>query len=172
MIPEHGRFFALVGLLGVVLLGGCSHYQMGSGEKPPFDSVAVSVVQRETIVAQIVPEATAALRQAFQQTGGLSLLPEEQADVTLSVRLVEYRRDEVARDPDDTRRAIAYELVLVAEADLIGSDGTVYFQNRRFFTAEPVFAFGQRLIQSEREAVPVIVESLARDLRDAVTGVW
>lgn len=158
-------------LAAVALLTGCQSYQLGTGEAPPFDSVHVAPVERRALVPQAVPELTDALRS--QLAGRIRLASREHADTVLAVTLVAYRRNRVASDPEDTRRAIAYELVLEGEASLVDTrDGRVYFVAREFVAQEIVYAFDGELIQAERQALPVLVENLARDLRDAILGVW
>lgn len=162
-----------------LLTSACSHYQLGTGSRQTFSTLHVAVVETDALVPQARAIVTTQLREAFIKDGRVALVNSpQQADATLSVRLVDYRRDVTVVRPDDTGLARRFDVTLDAMVTLSDNRSqTAPISDRLISAKRGVFSDSTRpddggLIQSEYQNIPLLAEALANDVVRAVLDRW
>lgn len=161
-------------LAGLLFLSGCSNYRLGTGTELSFRTVYVAPVVNESNVPQAVAIVSTQLREAFLHDARVILVntPEE-ADVTLSVTLVRYGRDAQTRQSTDTGLARKFDVTLSAEASLRDNrDNKMIFENRKVEAVRQVFTDDGQQLQAEYQNVPLLAETLAKNVLGATLDVW
>ena len=155
------------------LLAGCANYRLaGTAVDLPFSSVYVSPVQNVALAPQAAPILTNAISKEILQVPDLRLAYKSDAQATLSTRIVDYERQAVATDRNDTALAASYRITIKAECTLVCSNGTVIFKDRPVMASSIVYVGDMNLIENEYQAMPVISKELATKIKDAVIGIW
>jgi Lipopolysaccharide-assembly len=167
------RAFLLLGLLGLVL-SGCSNYHLGTSGKPAFRTLYVApVVNENSNLPQAVAIVSTQLREAFLRDPRVILVntPDE-ADATLTVSLVGYKRFAQSTQNNDTGLVRKFDVSLDAEATLRRhEDNKVIFQDRKVQAVRQVFVDSGQL-QAEYQNVPLLAEELARKVLSTTLDVW
>ncbi len=173
-MPRHIlQFSSFILCLVGLALAGCSSYSRHAA-KPPFHRIYVEPVDNRTVAPQVVALFSKNLREEFLRDGSLQLVDRDQAEVTLTVRLVSYDINTGAYSSRDTDQVSSLLLNLGATGNLIGKDGTIYFENRPFQRTNHAFTTTgpQDLPSARYQTLPSVAEQIARDVKNAVTGVW
>lgn len=161
-------------LLALALTGaGCAHYQLGTGSRLAFTTLYVAPVRNQAMVPQADAIVTASLREAFARDGRVTLVTSPAAaDATLRVTLTAYRREMVAANPADTGLARKFALHLTASCSL--TDNRTHrplFAHRDLTATRDAYTDSGQL-QAEYQALPLLAESLARQVTHTVLDVW
>lgn len=164
----------LLGLIALCAgLASCTHYRLGSSAQPGFATLHVAVAQSEVLVPQAQALVTTQVREAFLKDGRVRLVnASEDADVTLTLTLQDYRRDVAVVRPDDTGLARRFDVTLRARADLVDNR-----TQKPVFTARPlsaqrgVFADSGQ-IQAEYQTLALLAQKLADDAVRTVLEPW
>ena len=162
-----------LGLIGMLLLSGCSHYQLGTGGKVSFRTLYVAPVVNDSNMPQAVAPISTQLREAFLHDSRIILVntPEE-AEATLTVRLLKYGRAGKTGRRDDTGLARNFDVTVEAEASLRDNrDNHFIFENRKTAATREVFGDSGQL-QAEFQNVPLLAEILAKNIRSATLDTW
>ncbi|HEY4988602.1 MAG TPA: LPS assembly lipoprotein LptE [Opitutaceae bacterium] len=177
------RAWAL-GLVSALLLLGCSHYKMGAGPPPPFSTLFVAPIKNKTSLAQSQVLVTTMTRQAFIRDGRVEVADNpSDADATLEVTLVRYRRENAANREDDNGLARKFTLHLVASCSLRDNrTGRWLFEKRLVEVEREAFLdnglgsvpFGTSndQLQSEYNTLPLLADALSDRVTHAVLDVW
>jgi hypothetical protein len=155
-------------------LGGCSHYQLGTGSTPlAFRTVFIAPVGNSAAVPQAVAPVSSAIRTAFANDPRVQLAATpESADAVIQVTLVHYGRDFTAVLPTDTALARKFEITLSATCTLINQrTGQTQFTNREIKSIRQIFVDGGQG-PAEYQAMPQLADDLARQIAHAVLDVW
>jgi hypothetical protein len=152
---------------------GCSHYQLGTEAKLTFRTLYIAPVANKTQLPQARELVTTQIRDAFAHDARITLVNSpESADATLTVVLVDYRRDVATVREGDTGLARKFNLTLGATATLRDNRAA-----KNLFEQRPVSAVreaftdsGQR--QSEYQTLPLLADALAAKLTHAALDVW
>lgn len=160
-------------LLVATLWAGCSHYRLGQSGDLPFDSLYVAAVKNESYAPQADAVLSADLRKAFLASAtDLELTQEEDAQATLNVVIIDYRRTIAATQEDDTELARSFNVSMTARCTLHNNQtGATYFKNRVVNASVEVFV-DSGFTQSEYQNLPILTRELARRIRDTVVNVW
>lgn len=161
------------GLFSLLLLSGCANYQLGTGGKVSFRTLYVAPVVNESNLPQAVAIITTQLRESFLHDPRIILVntPEE-ADATLTVRLLKYGRTGKTGRRDDTGLARNFDVTLEAEASLRDNrDNLFLFENRKAAASRETFGDSGQL-QAEFNNVPLLAEILAKNIRSATLDTW
>ncbi len=164
---------AFLGLLAVLVLCGCGHYQLGTTGQLRFSTLYVAPVVNKTMLPQAQAIVSTQLREALLHDGRVSLAnsPAE-ADATLTVVLEDYHRDVRSAREDDTGLARKFALTLGAKCTLRDNRGSRdLFAGRAVSVSRDAFTDGGQL-QSEYQALPLLAEALADKVSHAVLDVW
>ena len=151
---------------------GCASYQLGRHEEPPFRTLYVSPVANDSFAPQAQAVLSGQIADHFLRDGLVRISNGDSADVTLEVRLVEYRQDTAATLADDTTLAGVLRLELWADCTLRDNrTGQVYFENRRVTAETRVYPRGRAQEVRDME-MPVLTGKLARRIGYEVLQVW
>ncbi len=160
----------LAGLLG---LSGCSSYHLGSSGKLAFKTLYVAPVVNESKLPQAVAGVSTQIREAFLNDGRVVLVNSaDEADAILTVHLTKYSRSVAAAQSNDTGLARKFDVTLDAEASLRDNHaGKFLFEKRKVEAVREVFTDSGQL-QSEYQTVPLLGETLAKNVLGATLDVW
>lgn len=169
------RILALPFLSALLLCvgAGCSHYQLGTGATPGFKSVYVAPVGNEAALPQAAALVTARVREAFLRDGRVTLASSaETADAVLTLNLGRLVREVATVRPGDTGLARKFDLDLDATATLRDQrSGRLLFDARPIKAQRQIFTDSGQL-QAEYQVLPLLADSLAERVVNAVLDVW
>ncbi len=168
------RAYFLLCLTGILLLSGCANYRLGTGGQLSFRTLYVAPVVNQSNLPQAVAVVSTQLREAFLHDGRVILVntPEE-ADATLTVRLVKYGRDAQTRQTNDTGLTRKFDITLTAEASLRDNrNNKALFEKRKVEATRQIFTDNGQQLQAEYQNVTVLAEALAKNVRGATLDVW
>jgi hypothetical protein len=157
----------------VLLLGGCSHYRLGSGAAPKFATLFIAPVTSDVLVPHWRTVLNTQLREAFIRDGRVTLVSRaEEADAVLQVHLTAYDRTATVGQSQDTGLARRFDVNLRAQATLLDRrSDQAYFTNRPLTATRGVFIDGG-LAQSEYQTLPLIAAALAEQALHAALDTW
>ena len=158
-------------VLGGMLLSGCAGYKLGpvNGQVAGARSVRVKFFSNETLEPRLRTAVNRSLRQHLQQEGTLRLKTRGEegedgdfkADLVVSGSLTSLTRNGVNYKPADVLEVSDYNLSLTANIKVTESvTGKVILS--RVVTGATTVRVGADLSSSERQAVPLIADELAR----------
>jgi hypothetical protein len=171
-------------LVASLLVQGCAHYRMGSGPPPPFATLYIEPAKNKTTVPQSRELLSTMLREAFIKDGRVELVDGHgEADATLTVTLVDYKRENAANREDDNGLAREFTLRLSATCSLRDNrTGQMLFDGRRIEVQREAFTdnglglvpFGTSndQLQSEYNTLPLLAELLSDRVTHTVLDVW
>jgi hypothetical protein len=166
-------------LAAAVLAQGCSHYQMGAGPAPRFATIYIEPAKNKTTLAQSRELVSTMVREAFIRDGRVELVDKQaDADVSLAVTLVKYKRDNAANREDDNGLARKFTLKLTATCSLRDNrTGRMLFEvQREAFTDNGLglvpFGTSNDQLQSEYNTLPLLAQLLSDRVTHAVLDVW
>ncbi len=170
MKPSLRLRLAAFGALAALAVSGCN-YAFGPGGEPPFSSITVEPVKNETFAPQMQAEIHRQLADSLMQEKALHVVPSG-GQGRLSVSLVEYRREISAVNPKDTVQASTYRLSLTAKITLVDArNGKVLMKDRVVRAWLSAYA-DDGFLRTESQTLPLVSRELAKQIKDAVTGVW
>jgi len=160
-------------IAGLLALSGCSSYHLGSGGKLAFTTLYVAPVVNESNLPQAVAVVSTELREAFLKDGRVALVNNaDDADAILTVKLTQYGRSATASQANDTGLARKFDVTLDAEATLRDNHQNKFlFEKRKVRATREVFTDSGQL-QSEYNNVPVLAETLSKNILSATLDVW
>jgi outer membrane lipopolysaccharide assembly protein LptE/RlpB len=167
------RAYFLLCLTGVLLLSGCANYRLGTGGQVSFRTLYVAPVVNESNAPQTVAIVSTQLREAFLHDSRVILVntPEE-ADATLTVHLLKYSREGQTRQTVDTGLIRKFDITLNAEATLRDNrNNKLLFDKRKVQATRQVFVDSGQL-QAEYQNIPLLAETLAKNVLSASLDVW
>ncbi len=161
------------GLALLWLLGGCAHYGLGTDGKLTFQTLYVEPIANKTVLPQAHAVVSSALREEFLRNGRVTLVNSAaEADATVSVTLVDYHREVATVRPGDTGLARAFALTLGAAVTLKDNrTGKILFEKRPVKTVRDAYTDGGQL-QAEYQTLPLLAETLGRQVAHTVLDVW
>ena len=136
--------------------------------------IHLTTVINEAKVPQAVAVVTTQIREAFLHDSRVILVNSpEDADATLTIRLVKYSRETQTSDRVDTGLARKFDVTLNAKATLRDNrDNKLIFENRKIDAIRQVFTDAGQQLQAEYQNVPLLAETLAKNVRSATLDVW
>jgi Lipopolysaccharide-assembly len=171
-------------LLSALLTQGCANYRLGTGADPSFATLYIEPAKNRTRMAQSQALVSTMIREAFIRDGRVTVVDNpNEADVTLEVTLVNYRRDNAANREDDVGLARKFTLYLRASCRLRDNrtgrlllDGRIVEVQRESFTDNGLgsvpFGTSNAQLQSEYNTLPLLASSLSDKLTHTVLDVW
>jgi len=161
-------------LLGAVLLTGCAGYQLGPTNQvaPREKSVQVNPFANQTLEPKLTDALTSQLRKQLSKDGTYRLASHDDGDIIVSGVITGYNRHELSFERSDTLTVRDYRVTLTAHVTARErSSGKILLD-------QPVTGFtfvrvGTDLVSSERQALPLLAENLARNVTDLLAdGTW
>ncbi len=171
-------------LVLAVLFQGCAHYHLGAGPAPTFATLYIEPSRNTTTMAQSQVVVSTMVRQAFIRDGRVTVVSSaSDADATLEVVLVKYRRDNAANREDDNGLARKFTLRLTVSLSLRDNrtgrmlfDGRLVEVQREAFTDNGLgsvpFGTSNDQLQSEYNTLPLLADQLSEKVTHAVLDVW
>jgi hypothetical protein len=152
---------------------GCAHYQLGQGNRAPFNRLFLEPVADRARVPQSRALLDLRLREAFIRDGRSSLVAAAtDADATLSVAIADYRREVIAVRENDTGLARKFNVQLTLSCRLRDNRaGRVIWEDRIITVTREVFTDSGQL-QAEYQTLPLLAESAAAQVVHAALDVW
>lgn len=158
--------------LFLLLLNGCSSYQLGTMLPPHIQTVHMSTVVNATNEPLLENEVTSAILSEIQRDGSLTLAPEESADTLMQVRITGYQLDPISYSRSNRSLPNEYRLTLRAEVELIEREtGKTLVRSNRI-TGDNEFPLSGDLTQAKRIGLSGAARDLARFVVAAVTEAW
>jgi Lipopolysaccharide-assembly len=153
------------GALALLFLAGCAGYRLGptGGRDAGSQSLQIAPFTNETEEARLLDPLTTALRRRTQQDGTFELATRGDADLLLTGRIVDYRRQELSFDPGDVVTVRDYQLVMTVHATVRDRSSGRDVLDRRV-TGRTTIRVATDLTSAERQAMPLLADDLARNL--------
>ncbi len=177
------RIWGIV-LVSAFLVQGCAHYHLGAGPAPSFETLYIEPSKNKTTIAQSQVLVSTMVREAFIRDGRVTVVGSRaDADATLEVVLLTYKRDNAANREDDNGLARKFTLRLTASVSLRDNrtgrmlfDGRLIEVQREAFTDNGLgsvpFGTSNDQLQSEYNTLPLLADQLSQKLTHAVLDVW
>lgn len=167
------RIIALFGAIGATLLGGCASYQMGTPAALPYRTISIAPPINHSTLPQLEGPLNAALRQAIQQDGALSLATGSQSDATLVITILETRRNIAAVSAADVGRGRKFEFVVELELSLrkTNATGQHFIESRPLSVTQDIYA-DSGLVDAEYQAIPEISRKIATRVTETLVDLW
>jgi len=156
----------------VLFAGGCG-YTLGptngltAGEK----KVQITPFLNNTFEPRLGDAVTTALRRKIQEDGTYRLATHGDADIIVTGVLKKYVRHELSFRPRDVLTVQDYRVSVIAEytARNVNTGSVLSWTN----TAYTLVRVGSDLTSSERQAMPVLADEVAKNVTDSlVDGSW
>jgi hypothetical protein len=166
------------------LAQGCANYRLGAGPAPTFATIYIEPSKNRTTIPQSQVLVSTMLREAFIRDGRVAVVDSSaDADATLEVTLVKYRRDNAANREDDVGLARKFTLRLTASCKLRDNrTGRTLFEDRQIEVQREAFTdnglgavpFGTSndQLQSEYNTLPLLASALSDRVIHTVLDVW
>ncbi len=155
----------------MALAGGCGGYRVGALLPEHIKTIAVPVFVNRTSEPNLEIQATNAVINQLATDGTLRVVPEDEADVVLTVRLVRYQRKAIRYT--GVTRPTEYRITVTALATLHDRHEGVDLWKDDRLSGNAEFVVGAGLPASERRALPEALEDLGHDIVEhIVEGGW
>jgi hypothetical protein len=160
-------------VVALALLSGCGGYSLGptngliAGDK----KIQITPFLNHTLEPRLGDAVTTALRQNIQRDGTYHLATHNDADIIVTGVLTKYDRHELNFEPHDVLTVQDYRVSLTAHitARNLATGTSMTFTN----TAYTLVRVGSDLTSSERQAMPVLADDLAKHVTDELAdGSW
>lgn len=152
-------------LLSGILLGfcGCAGYHVGptSDQTAGDQTVQIVPVTNQTLEPELGDAVTAALRKELQRDATFRLTAQDSADIVVTGTVTKYLRQALTFQPNDVITARDYRVSLTATFSARKrSTGKLIFD--REITGQTLTRVGSDLTSTERQALPLLANDLAR----------
>jgi len=155
----------------LLLLAGCTGYQLGGTLPSAIQTVSLTVVNR-TGEPSIEVGVMHALRAEIQQDGRLTIVEPGEADAVLSVTLRDYRLKAVAFDRVRGTLAREYRATINAAAVLYEEENNTVIAESSGLIGEAEFPFDSDLTTAKMGALPGAAADLARKIVSTTLTAW
>lgn len=166
--------FLLGAALIVLSLTGCAGYRLGpsNGMEAGDKSILVIPFENKTLEARLSDPVTQALRRILQQDGTFRLASGSKADYLVRGAVTKLNRSALSFQATDVLTARDYWLSITAEIEFVeAASGKVLWKGS--VSGSAIIEVGPDLSSGERQAMPVMAESLARNaLANIADGQW
>ncbi len=164
----------LTSILGLglgLLISGCAGYRLGSMLPPDIKTVYVPTFINKTSELQLEVQTTQSLIEELQRDGSLRVVNQDQADVTLTVTLRNYRIQPVSYRSTERTTAREYRILLQAAIVMTRGNGSVVVDNPNV-TGEYVFQVAGDISSSKLTGLPLASEDLAHNIVEKIVEYW
>lgn len=157
--------------VAALLLSGCAHYQLGTGNNPGYRTIALAPIDNRSFAPQIHAVLTDAVFQQFARGGGVKVEKEsDQPEVVLHITVTDFNKYMGASSSTDSGRARSLAMTLKATARLTDTTGKeLYVQE---FSASQEFYADSGLSRAESQGLPQLADLLAQKIYRAVVSKW
>ena len=160
-------------IVALSLLAGCGGYSLGptNGLVAGDKKIQITPFQNHTLEPRLGDAVTTAVRQGIQRDGTYRLATHNDADIVVTGVLVKYDRHELNFEPHDVLTVQDYRVSVTAHitARNLTTGSSVTYTN----TAYTLVRVNSDLTSSERQAMPVLADELAKHVTgELVDGSW
>ena len=163
----------LVGLLAVGT-GGCAGYRLGpvNGETAGAKTIQVVPFQNQTLEAHLTDAVTQQLRKQLQLDGAYKLTSQNDGNIVVTGTIIRYTRKNVSYSSRDVLTAEDYQIEIAAQVQARErSTGRLLLDQPVLGTT--LIRVQNDLTSSERQGLPLLAESLAKNITALLTeGSW
>lgn len=171
-----GRY--LLGLTVLMLLTGCSGYQLGEPAAAPASSSSVaphpfSIYVPPPANSSFAPQVHAPLAIHLRESllrRGLTLQAKNQADLLLFWEVTDYQQNRFSGTRTDTGRPRSIDLSLEVKAHIKHRQTGEQILPTKVFTARRRIISDSGLSEAQRQSLPTLADDLARQLADALVA--
>jgi hypothetical protein len=166
--------FPMLAVALAVIVSGCAGYRLGpsNGTAAGEKAIQVNPFVNQTMEPRLGDAVTTALRRSLQSDGTYRLATRDTADIVVNGTVLRYDRHELSLLPNDVLTVRDYRITATAQVtarDL--NSGKIIFD--RALTAYTLVRVGQDLTSTERQAIPLLAEDLAKSVTALlVDGGW
>jgi Lipopolysaccharide-assembly len=156
-----------------ILASGCAGYQLGPTAGPAGEtSVQINPFLNRTLEPRLTDAVALQLRKELQRDGAYRLASHDDGDIVVSGTITRYDRLEVSFEPNDVLTVRDYRLQLTAQIGAFDRrSGKVLLDQQ--VKGVTLVRVGTDLISSERQALPLLAEDLAKNVtRLLADGSW
>lgn len=179
------KTFKIIFYIGVAInlffLSGCG-YHLGNTLPKGMETIHIPIFKNHTQEPNIELGFTDKTIERFLIDGSLQVTEEEDADVTLTVEIIDYRKEPVRFTGSDFNVVKEYRIYATAKVSLIWKDGTPVFKDRTI-TADSDFVIGEDVAEAERIArgtsgetdslaLPNLEEDMSQKIAETVLEDW
>jgi len=145
-------------------LSGCGGYKLGptNGDPAGARSVSIRPFSNDTIEPRLIEYVSNSLRKQIQQDGTFRLETHGDGDLIVSGSIMEFHRSELSVQTTDVITPRDYNLVLIAHITAFNPI-TGKTNLSRNVTGRTSIRVGSDLSNSERQAIPLLADDLARN---------
>jgi hypothetical protein len=161
------------GLATALVLAGCGGYTLGptNGLTAGDKKIQITPFLNQTMQPRLGDAVTTALRRSIQRDGTFRLATHGDADIVVTGVLTKYIRHELNFEPHDVLTVQDYRVSVTAR--ITARDVTTGNTTNWTSTAYTLVRVGADLTSSERQAMPVLADEVAKNVTDSlVDGSW
>ncbi|MDR3317512.1 MAG: LPS assembly lipoprotein LptE [Puniceicoccales bacterium] len=155
----------------LAIIAGCTHYHRGASLEDVAQSIYVEPVKNSSLCPKASSILTPQLIKNIQQNTSLKLTPKEKAQLHLQVEVVDFSQKSSTYNPDDTAQVLSFDLRIAAECTLIDKNGRLLLDHQRFETSMDLEKEKNFHLLRD-QAIPPLMERLARKICAAVVNIW
>jgi hypothetical protein len=155
-------------------LSGCAGYKLGptNGQRSGARSIQINPFVNATPEARLSEAVTSSLRKNLQQDGTYRLNTDNAGDIIVSGTIMELDRSHVSLQPNDTLTPRDYRISITAQITARERTSGKVILNRKV-AGHSTLRVGSDLNSSERQAIPLVADDLARNATALlVDGEW
>ncbi len=169
------RCFILLFVGAVALaLTGCLGYTLGptNSQIAGARSIQIDPIVNKTLEPRLGDYLNQALRKDLQRDGTYRLETHGDGDIIVTGVITNYHRVELSFQPQDVMTVQDYEIIMVAQITARErATGKIIFDHP--VKGHAILRVGNDLTSSERQAIPLMAEDLAKKTTDLlVDGLW
>jgi Lipopolysaccharide-assembly len=160
-------------IIGIALLAGCGGYTLGptNGLAAREKRIQITPFLNHTLEPRLGDSVTTALRRNIQRDGTYHLATGGDADIVVTGILTDYKRHELNFEPHDVLTVQDFRVSVTAKITAL--DRATGNSTNWTATAYTLVRVGSDLTSSERQAMPVLAEELAKNVTGSlVDGSW
>jgi hypothetical protein len=165
---------ALLVLCLLTVMSGCAGYRLGptNGMAAGETSVQVIPFVNQTLEPRLTDAVTHQIRKQVQKDGTFRLATQDDGDIVVSGVLIHYDRRELSFSRLDVVTVEDYRVSLTAQVTAKErSTGKVLLDQA--VTGHTLVRVGSDLVSSERQALPLLAEDLAKTITSLLAdGIW
>ena len=158
-------------LLGCLLGAGCLGYQVGTGPRPEYRTIAVPVFRNRSLAPQMEVQVTNAIIKRLQANGTLRVQSVAEADAVVTGEITNYHRRPLRYEQNDTNVPREYRVTITATVEVKDRQGRVLLKSTTFEGRADTF-IGTDLQTADFQALPLAADDLARQVVTMLAERW
>ena len=166
-----GATFMAPVIIFLILLSSCG-YRIAYHLPPDIRSIAIPILKNETYQPGIEVPITNQIITEFLRDGSLKVRKKGDSDLLLSGKIIAYKRNVIAFDPEDTDEPIEYRLYLRLRFSLKDLRTDKVLWKISTLTGKTTYFVSGNYSKTESEALREATEDLAQKVVERVVEFW